>query len=357
MANADPSQSRGDGKTSNVIPVSPERVDRSISEQNTPREQATVVVLADGSMPHREKLDELCGKERLFIGNSVDAVTRGTSDATVIFNWSGSRGLLREVFLNCPKLRWIHSRSAGLERSLFPELIASPVLLTNGTGVFSPSLGEFALAAILYFAKDLRRMIRNQMNGVWEQFDVLMAAGQTVGIIGYGDIGHAVAARVRSLGMKVLAVKRQVPPYSDALADEIYGGDSLLQMLPRCDYVVVTLPLTEKTRGMIGEREIAAMRSTAVVINLGRGPVINEQALVRALSRNQIKGAALDVFDKEPLPAGHEFYKLENVLLSPHCADHTSEWLDDAMQLFLEQLQRFQTGMPLLNIVDKKLGY
>ncbi len=357
MANADPSQPGGNGKTSNVIPVRPEHCNRSFPEQNTPREQDTVVVLAGGSMPLRHKLEELCGKDRLFVGKSVDAVARGASDATVIFNWSGSRGLLRDVFLNCPKLRWIHSRSAGLERSLFPELIASPVILTNGSGVFSPSLGEFALAAILYFAKDLRRMIRNQMNGVWEPFDVLMAAGQTVGIIGYGDIGHAVSARVRSLGMKVLAVKRHVPPYSDALADEIYGRDSLLQILPRCDYVVVTTPLTEKTRGMIGEREIAAMRSTAVVINLGRGPVINEQALVQALSRNQIKGAALDVFDEEPLPLGHEFYKLENVLLSPHCADHTADWLDDAMQLFLEQLQRFQTGMPLMNIVDKKFGY
>jgi phosphoglycerate dehydrogenase-like enzyme len=357
VANADPSQPGGNGKTSNVIPVRPEHVDRSIPEQNASREQGTVVVLADGSMPLRKKLEELCGKDRLFVGNSLDAVTRGTSDATVIFNWSGSRGLLRDVFLSCPKLRWIHSRSAGLERSLFPELIASPVLLTNGTGVFSSSLGEFALAAILYFAKDLRRIIRNQMKGVWEPFDVLMAAEQTVGIIGYGDIGHAVAARVRSLGMKILAVKRNVPPYSDALADEIYGRDSLLQILPRCDYVVVTTPLTEKTRGMIGEREIAAMRSTAVVINLGRGPVINEQALLQALSRNRIKGAALDVFDEEPLPAGHEFYKLENVLLSPHCADHTADWLDEAMQLFLEQLQRFQTGRPLLNIVDKKLGY
>jgi phosphoglycerate dehydrogenase-like enzyme len=308
-------------------------------------------------MPLLHKLEQLCGKDRLFVGKSVEAVTHGASEATIIFNWSGSRELLRDVFLNCPKLRWIHSRSAGLERSLFPELIASPVILTNGSGVFSPSLGEFALAAILYFAKDLRRMIRNQMNGVWEPFDVLMAAGQTVGIIGYGDIGHAVAARIRPLGMKVLAVKRHVPPYSDALADEIYGLDSLPEMLSRCDYVIVATPLTEETRGMIGEREIAAMRSTAVVINLGRGPVINEQTLVQALSRYRIKGAALDVFDEEPLPAGHEFYRLENVLLSPHCADHTADWLDEAMQLFLEQLQRFQTGMPLMNIVDKKLGY
>lgn len=200
-------------------------------------------------------------------------------------------------------------------------------------------------------------MVRNQMNGVWEAFDVLMAAGQTVGIIGYGDVGHAVAARVHPLGMKVLAVKRHVSSHADTLADRIYDVDGLLEMLSRCDYVVVTTPLTEETRGMIGEREIAAMRSTAVLINLGRGPVIKEQALVQALSQERIRGAALDVFDQEPLPAGHVFYKLQNVLLSPHCADHTEDWLDAAMQLFLEQLQRFQTGAPLINIVDKKRGY
>jgi phosphoglycerate dehydrogenase-like enzyme len=354
VANAYPSQSRGHSETSKV---SPEHADGSIPAENSSREQGTVVVLADGPLPQRKKLQDLCGEDQLFIGNSLDEIKRGTSDATVIFNWSGSRGLLRDVFLNCPKLRWIHSRSAGLERSLFPELIASPVLLTNGTGAFSPSLGEFALAAILYFAKDLRRMIRNQMNGVWEAFDVLMAAGQTVGIIGYGDVGHAVAARVRPLGMKILAIKRHASSAADTLAERIYGVDDLLEMLSRCDYVVVTTPLTEETRGMIGEREIAAMPSTAVIINLGRGPVIKEQALVQALSQERIRGAALDVFDQEPLPAGHAFYKLQNVLLSPHCADHTADWLDAAMQLFLEQLQRFQTGAPLINMVDKKLGY
>jgi phosphoglycerate dehydrogenase-like enzyme len=128
-------------------------------------------------------------------------------------------------------------------------------------------------------------------------------------------------------------------------------------MLPRCDYVVVAAPLTSETRGMIGEAEFAAMKPCAVVINVGRGPVINEEAMVRALSSGRIKGAALDVFDHEPLPAGHPFYKLENVLLSPHCADHTLDWLDNAMKFFIEQYQRFQAGEPLRNIVDKKLGY
>jgi phosphoglycerate dehydrogenase-like enzyme len=220
-------------------------------------------------------------------------------------------------------------------------------------------LGEFVLAAILYFAKDFRRMIRNQEAGVWEAFDVMFASGHTVGIIGYGDIGRAIAARVRPLGMTVLAVKRHASKLrgADSLVEQIYSPERRVEMLSRCDYVVVAAPLTSETRGMVGEPEFAAMKPTAVVINVGRGPVINEEALVNALSNGRIKGAALDVFDEEPLPQGHAFYKLENVLLSPHCADHTPDWLDQAMQFFIAQFERFRKGEPLLNVVDKKLGY
>jgi phosphoglycerate dehydrogenase-like enzyme len=230
--------------------------------------------------------------------------------------------------------------------------------MTNGSGVFSPSLGEFALAAILYFAKDFRRMVRNQMRGVWEPFDVLPVSGQTVGIVGYGDIGRAVAARVRPLGMKVLAVKRHVSKEtSDSLLEHIYTPDQRIEMMSRCDYVVVSAPLNSETRGLIGAAELAAMKAGAVIINLGRGPVIDERALIQALSDRSIKGAALDVFDQEPLPEGHAFYKLENVLLSPHCADHTPDWLDNAMRFFIAQFERFRRGERLLNEVDKKLGY
>jgi phosphoglycerate dehydrogenase-like enzyme len=247
----------------------------------------------------------------------------------------------------------------GLERTLFPELKESSVPLTNGAGVFSASLGEFALGAILCFAKDFRRMIRNQMAGVWEPFDVSWASGHTVGIVGYGDIGHAIAERVRALGMTVLAVRRHASRSEtpDPLIAQTYPPERRLEMMARCDYVVVAAPLTSETRGMIGEAEFAAMQPTVVVINVGRGPVINEEAMVAALSSGRIRGAALDVFDQEPLPAGHPFYKLENVLLSPHCADHTPDWLDNAMQFFIEQYERFRKGEALLNVVDKKLGY
>lgn len=292
-------------------------------------------------------------------GDSAQEFANAAVDAEIILNWSGSLALLRDVFLMSRRLRWIHSRSAGLEQTLFPELIESDVILTNGSGVFSSSLGEFALAAILYFAKDFRRMIRNQMAGAWEQFDVTMVSGRTLGIVGYGSIGRAVAVRARALEMKVLGLKRTLsqPSTEDFLIDEFYGFEQRLEMLARCDYVVVALPLTEQTRGFIADAEFAVMKTDAVVINLGRGPTIDEAAMIRALSENKIRGAALDVFDQEPLPQGHPFYSMENVLLSPHCADHTPDWLDNAMRFFLVQLERFRQGATLENIVDKTMGY
>ena len=319
----------------------------------------TVLVLADPSDPHLAMLEELPPDTSIAAGNSTEAFERTAQDATVIFNWTGSGTLLREVFRMCPRIQWVHSRAAGMDNQIFPELVEHPVVLTNASGVFSPSLGEFALGAILYFAKGFRRLVTNQMAGVWDQFDITLISGQTVGIVGYGDIGRAVATRVRAMGMRVLAVKRHGPPlYNvDPLVDRIYSPAQLEEMLPLCDYVVVAAPLTPETRGMIGDVAFAAMKPEAVVINIGRGPVVEEAAIVRALSERRIKGAALDVFDHEPLAAGHPFYKLDNLLLSPHCADHTPDWLDLTMRFFVEQFGRYAKGEPLRNIVDKRLGY
>ena len=303
----------------------------------------TVLVLANPTEPQLAMLEQLPVETSIAVGERSGAFERAAGDADVIFNWSGSRELLREVFRMCPRVRWVHTRWAGLDGLLFPELVESAAALTNGTGVFSESLGEFALAGMLFFAKDLRRMIRNQAAGRWEQFDVDEISGQTLGIVGYGDIGHQVAARARAMGMRVVAVKRHALPAgaTDAYAERIYTPERTAEMIAR----------------FAGEREFAAMKPTAVVINLGRGPVIDEAAMVSALDRRRIRGAVLDVFDTEPLPEGHPFYRLDNVLVSPHTADHTADWLERAMQLFLDNFERFRKGQPLNNLVDKKLGY
>jgi phosphoglycerate dehydrogenase-like enzyme len=319
----------------------------------------TVLVLADPADPQLKELAALPEETSIAAGSSAEAFERAAAQADVLFNWSESGSLFREVFTMCPQLRWVHSRAAGLDGLLFPEIVASPVPLTNGSGVFSPPLGEFVLGAMLYFAQDFRRLIRCQAAGVWETRDIAEIAGRTAGIVGYGDIGRAVSTRARAMGMHVLALRRGGPPSSgaDPLVDQFYGPAARLEMIARCDYLVISAPLTPETCGMIGAAEFAAMPPHAVVINVGRGPVIDEAALIEALTANRIRGAALDVFDTEPLPERHPFYTLENVLLSPHCADHTPDWLHRAMQFFLDQFERFRQGEALFNVVDKHRGY
>ena len=317
-------------------------------------EQNRVLVLASGDAPQFAMLKELPHR----VCSKVDDICKqAAKDATVILQWSGGRELLRALWPMCVTVRWVHSMAAGVDKLLFPELVDSEVPLTNGSGVFSASLGEFVVAAILYFAKDIRRMVRNQAAGVWEPFDVEEIGGKTAGILGYGDIGRAVASRVHAMGMRVVATKRHVSKLTDPPIERFYKPEALREMIALCDYIVSTAPLTAETRHMISEAEFEVMKPTAVVINVGRGPVIDEAALLRVLLEKRIRGAGLDVFEQEPLPTGHLFYKLENVLLSPHCADHTADWQDQAMRFFLEQYVRFQNGESLTNIVNKRLGY
>lgn len=312
-----------------------------------------VLVVSADDDPQLKMLDKIPH----VTGKTFDAFAQAAPEAEVILHWSGPRDVLRSAFLACPRLRWVHSRAAGLDRSLFPELVESSIPVTNGTGVFSQSLGEFALAAVLFFAKDFHRMLRNQAAERWEPFEVEEIAHQTAGIVGYGDIGRAVAWRLHAMGMKMLALKRHAPTSPDPLIAEFYAPAQIATMLGRCDYIVVAAPLTAETHHMVSDAAFAAMKPGAVILNLGRGPVIDQAAMVRALSGKRIRGAALDVFEQEPIPVGDPIWKLDNVLISPHCADNTKDWLNDAMRFFLRQYERFEKGEPLENIVDKHLGY
>ena len=306
---------------------------------------STVLVLADPTDPLLGMLEALPEWVRIAAGNQAEAFADLAPQADVILNWTGSRELLRQVWGMAPQVRWVHSRSAGLDELLFPELAESPVPLTNARGVFSEILGEFVIAAVLFFAKGLRRMVRSQEAGVWDPFDTVEIAGQRMGVIGMGDIGRAAARRATALGMRTTGLRR---------AD---GPERKRELLARSDYVVLAVPLTAETRGMIGAAELRAMKPEAVLINVGRGPLVDEAALVAALRERRIGGAALDVFDQEPLPVGHAFYGLDNVLLSPHAADHTPDWKQRAMQMFLDNFERYRKGEELENVVDKQRGY
>jgi len=321
-------------------------------------EKIVVLIVTNPEMSPPNLPAELPKGVEFLMGDSIESCGDAVHRADVIFSWFGRRQLLRQLWKMAPRVRWMHSVTAGLEHLLFPELVESPVPLTNGRGVFSQSLGEFVVAAMLFFAKDLRRMLRGQTTGAWDPFDVEMISGKSVGIVGYGDIGRAIARRAKALEMKVLALRRR-PERSrdDPFVDEVFPAARRIEMIARSDYVAVAAPLVSDTHGMIGEPEIRAMKPTGVIINVGRGPVVDEAALIRALEEGRIRGAALDVFDREPLPEGHAFYRLDNLLLSPHCADHVPGWLDDAVRFFLENMGRFRLGEPLQSLVDKRLGY
>jgi phosphoglycerate dehydrogenase-like enzyme len=319
----------------------------------------TLLVTADPETPYLKALERLPSDTRIIASADPAKLAAAAPEADVILNGEfKDPRLFQTTFPLATRLRWAHNLSAGVEHVLSPEIIASPVPLTNGRGVFRRPLAEWAVGAMLYFQYDYRRLIRQQEAGVWADFDVDELAETTIGIVGYGEIGKAVAERAKAFGCKIVALRRK-PENSkaDPLLDRVFAPAEIDEMMAACDFVVASAPGTPETRGMIGIRQIAALKSSAVVINIGRGPVIDEAALVAALESKKIRGAALDVFTVEPLPAGHAFYKLENVLLSPHSADHTPGWKDRAVQCFLDNFARFAKGEPLENVVDKHAGY
>ena len=318
----------------------------------------TVVVLGDPAEPTLRKLDEAGPGVALKIAKKADELGAALEHARVLYSWTGSRTEIKHVLERSPRLEWIHSRSAGLDSFLFPELIASDIPLTNGSGVFSQSLGEFVITGALYFAKDIPRMVRSKAERRWDVFELFELSQQTMGIVGHGDIGRAAARRAKALGMRVLALRRSTAPRpGDEDVDRVFATSELHEMLPLCDYVVASAPLTPETKHLIGTAEFNLMKRSAVVMNVGRGPVIDETALTEALRTGRIHGAALDVFEVEPLPPDSPLWAMENVLISAHTADHTKTWLNDAVMFFLEQLGRWRKGEPLMNVVDKRAGY
>jgi len=317
-----------------------------------------VLVLADPAAPYLGALSQIAPPVSISTGQELEFARAAAPTADVIFTANFQAEPFSSIFPLARCVRWVHSLSAGVENILTPEFVSSSVPLTNAQGVFKDSLAEFAIAGMLFFAKDLRRMLRNQEAGRWEQFNVGMLRGATLGVVGYGGIGREAGALAHALGMRVLALRRR-PALSqeDATLDAGYAPDRLREMLALCDYVLAAAPLTPQTQGMLGRPEFAAMKPSAVFLNVGRGPVVVEAALIEALETGRIRGAALDVFEREPLPEGHAFYRLPNVLLSPHCADRTVGWIELAVAAFLENFERFRAGQPLKNIVDKKAGY
>jgi len=317
-----------------------------------------LLVIADPKAPFLNALSRLPTEVNAIVSSSEPELVRHAPETDAILYAYHQPSLLGSILPLARRLCWVHSLWTGVEGILVPELLAHPAPLTNGRGVFSGPLADWTMAAILHFAFQLRTVIAQQEQGVWHLVHGTPVSGCTLGIVGFGAIGSAAARRAKAFGMKVAALRRR-PELStpDGLVDAAYGPDCLLDLMAASDYVLAAAPLTPATRGLIGEKAIAAMKSTAVIVNVGRGPVIDEPALIQALQSQQIRGAALDVFAVEPLPAEHPFWRMSNVLLSPHTADRVEGFLDPAFDCFFENLERFRKAETLLNVVDKHAGY
>ena len=280
------------------------------------------------------------------------------AEAEVLYDFP--RGHVRDLLQVAPKLRWVQGSMAGAgEVAEKAGLGETDVMVTTASGVFSGPLAEFALMAMLQHAKRLDNLRRDKEAKRWNQRPVETLRGKTLCLVGTGSIGRAVAERARPFGMKILGVKRTVRENDEAwgYADELYPTSDLHGALHEADYVVATLPLTPQTERLLDADAIGAMKRGAYFVNLGRGRVVDEGALVEALREGRLSGAALDVFEVEPLPEESPLWPMQNVIVSPHATDVVPGLDELQADLFCENLRRYLVGEPLINELDKKLGY
>ena len=273
----------------------------------------------------------------------------------VMLPWSLSNTTVKAV-LHPSSLRWVHTVTAGIDHVLAALHPDRDVLITNAAGVFDVPIAETVLAYILLFAKRMPELLAQQRERKWRLLRLQELAGTTVGILGMGGIGTEVARRCKAFGMRVLAMRRHAEKGSP-LVDEMMGTTRLTELLAASDYVVIALPATSETRGLLGSRELAAMRPTGVLINVARGAIVDQEALTRALSAGSIGGAALDVFVEEPLSEASPLWDLPNVIITPHNSWSTPHLKSREMDLFVDNLERYVTGAPLLNVVDPSEEY
>jgi phosphoglycerate dehydrogenase-like enzyme len=277
-------------------------------------------------------------------------------DVDALLIWNPRSGVLREHWSRFVRLRWVHSGSAGIERVLFPELVASDVVLTNSRYVFDEALAEYAIALMLALSKDLITTSRYQGEHRWVPRETAKLSGKAAVMVGVGPIARRTAQIAKALGMSVRGIGRTART-GDADFGDIASPDELQTMFAEADYVVMVLPSTPQTEGMVDAAAVAALKPTARLINVGRGSTLDQDALCDALRAGRLAGAAVDVMLPEPLAEDSPLWDVPNLLISPHMAgDHTG-WQRDIAELFLRNLERFLRGEPLLNVVDKTLGY
>lgn len=289
--------------------------------------------------------------------NGYEHIGEEIADAEVMLGWS----LRADQFAKAKKLRWIHSTAAAVHQLMSPQLAASDVVVTNARAVHAPIVAEHVIAMTLALAKRVPSAVRFQEKKIWAQEQIYQeqpreVEGSTLLLVGLGSIGKEVARRANGLGMKVLAVRQHARRGAENV-ESVFPPEELRGALALAHFVVLCVPLTPATEHIINENSLRAMRRDAFLINVGRGPLIDDAALIAALRAGQIAGAALDVFAEEPLPASSEYWKLENCLITPHTAAVTSKLWERHYVLFSQNLNHYLNGESLHGVVDKNLGY
>lgn len=306
--------------------------------------------------------DDVPGLDRLPEGVTVRTAATAAelraalAGAEVLLGWDFRAGDLRQAFHAATDLRWIHWAGAGVDAVLFAELAQSDVVLTNSRGVFDRAIAEYVLGLIVAFAKGLPETVMLQSRHTWRHRHTERIEGRRALLVGVGGIGRATARLLMASGMRVRGIGRTARD-ADADFGAVHGIGDLEALLPEADFVILAAPLTRETANLFGAEQFGAMKPTARFVNVARGGLVREAALVRALEQGDIAGAALDVFEHEPLPAASPLWSLPNVIVSPHmCGDFVG--FEGALaELFRRNLERYRAGEPLLNVVDKALGY
>lgn len=276
--------------------------------------------------------------------------------ADILFVWDFLSSAVPDAWPSADRLRWLHIASAGVDPVMFPELRDSDVVLTNSRGVFDNPIAEYVLGLVIAFAKDFAGSLDLQRAGTWRHRETERVGGKRALVIGTGPIGRSIARMLAAAGLKVAGVGRRARE-DDPDFGTVHASDDLAEHVGWADYVVAVAPLTEKTKGMFDRRAFAAMKPSARFINVGRGELVVTDDLVDALRAGELAGAALDVFETEPLPAENPLWTMDNVLLSPHMSGDVVGWKDTLVEVFVANFEKWLAGERLDNVVDKKLGY
>ncbi len=312
-----------------------------------------VLILSRVADRHLEQIRSIDPRVRVTATADRTRANGMARDAEVIVGWL----IPESVIERAPKLKWIHATAAGVDTLLFPQVLDGRVTLTSSVGIHTTVLPEHVMALVLAFARRLHVAVRNQMARRWDRASTMGEEldGKVLGILGLGAIGRALAPRAAAFGMRVIGTKRTPEPIPHV--ERVFPPEETDDVIRTADFLVILLPLTPQTRGVIDARALGLMKPTAVLINVGRGPIVEEAALIEALRTGGIAGAGLDVFDREPLPSDSLFYQMENVIVTPHVSGASPTYFDRAIPLFCENLRRYLTGAPLLNVVDPARGY